>query len=336
MPGVDEFFGRVAELHREGAAFAIATVVSRRGPVSSHPGDRAIVFADGVMEGFVGGSCSREVVRAQALDALAHGEPRLVSIRPDADADDDRDGIVCVPMTCGSKGAVDVYIEPFARARMVVVVGLTPVAEAVVRLATTLEYQVVRAVTREELRDVAASGSRTLAVDELSAFLAAQPFAARAQLAVVVASQGHYDGEALDAVLTAGAPYVGLVASRRRAGEVRAELAARGHDAAAVDAMHVPAGLDLGARHPAEVALSILAEIVHLSPSPRAFGAGGATSEVRRAPRLVHDPVCGMEVALVEGAVVAEHAGGTVGFCCDGCRQRFLADPDAYLAKAAG
>jgi xanthine dehydrogenase accessory factor len=276
-------------------------------------------------------------VRAQALDALAHGEPRLVSIRPDGDAGaaEERDGIVSVPMTCGSKGAVDVYIEPFARARTVVVVGLTPVAEAVARLATTLEYQVVRAVAREELRDVAA-GPRTIAVDELQAFLATQPFAARAQLAIVVASQGHYDGDALDAVLVAGAPYVGLVASRRRAAEVRAELAVRGHDAAAVDAMHVPAGLDLGARHPAEVALSILAEIVQQSPSPRAFGAGVATAATTRAPRLVHDPVCGMEVALVDGAIVAEHGGETFGFCCDGCRQRFLADPDAYLAQAGG
>ena len=85
MAGVDEFFERVAALRREGAAFAIATVVSRRGPVSSHMGDRAIVFGDGVMEGFVGGSCSREVVRRQALAALAAGEPRLVSIRPDDD-----------------------------------------------------------------------------------------------------------------------------------------------------------------------------------------------------------------------------------------------------------
>jgi xanthine dehydrogenase accessory factor len=336
MPGVDEFFGRVAELHREGAAFAIATVVSRRGPVSSHAGDRAIVFADGVMEGFVGGSCSREAVRAQALDALAHGEPRLVSIRPDADADDDRDGVVCVPMTCGSKGAVDVYIEPFARARIVVVVGLTPVAEAVVRLSTTLEYRVVRAVAREELRDVTAEGPRTIAVDELASFLAGQPLASRTQIAIVVASQGHYDGEALAAVLAAGAPYVGLVASRRRAAEVRAELVARGHDGAAIDALRVPAGLDLGARHPAEVALSILAEIVQLSPSPRAFGGGTPPAAAVAAPRVVRDPVCGMEVVLVEGAVVAEHAGDTFGFCCNGCRERFLAGPAAYLAKAAG
>ena len=87
MAGVDEFFERVAALRREGAAFSIATVVSRRGPVSSHMGDRAIVFGDGVMEGFVGGSCSREVVRRQALAALAAGEPRLVSIRPDDDVE---------------------------------------------------------------------------------------------------------------------------------------------------------------------------------------------------------------------------------------------------------
>ena len=79
-----DFFERVAALRREGQSFAVATVVARRAPVSAHLGDRAIVFADGRMEGFVGGACSREIVRQQALEALAARHGRLVSIRPDA------------------------------------------------------------------------------------------------------------------------------------------------------------------------------------------------------------------------------------------------------------
>ena len=223
MAGVDEFFERVAALRREGAAFAIATVVSRRGPVSSHMGDRAIVFGDGVMEGFVGGSCSREVVRRQALDALAAGEPRLVSIRPDDELALAGDGLV-VPMTCGSKGSVDVYIEPFVQARTVAIVGLTPVADALVRLAETLEYRVVRAVTQEELRDV----DDAVSLEELGARLAEMPTGARASLGVVVASQGHYDEPALEIAVRARSPYIALVASRRRGAEVREALLAAG------------------------------------------------------------------------------------------------------------
>jgi xanthine dehydrogenase accessory factor len=326
MAGVDEFFERVAALRREGAAFAIATVVSRRAPVSSHMGDRAIVFGDGVMEGFVGGSCSREVVRRQALEALATGEPRLVSIRPDDEPAAGGDGVV-VPMTCGSKGSVDVYIEPFVQARTVAVVGLTPVADALVRLAKTLEYRVIRAVTQEELRDV----DDAVSLEELGARLAEMPAGARASLGVVVASQGHYDEPALEAAVRARSPYIALVASRRRGTEVREALVAAGLAAEDVAAIHNPAGLDLGARHPGEVALSILAELVRSHPSPRAFATDGVVMVAQDpvAPAIATDPICGMEVVVTPDAVAAVVDGETVYFCCDGCRSRYLAQVGA-------
>src|SRR5512147_740654 len=123
-----DLFEQIAALRREGQSFALATVVARRAPVSAHLGDRAIIFADGRMDGFVGGACSREIIRKQALDVLRTRAARLVSIRPDpgdiADSGADR---VVVPMTCASEGAVDVYVEPIVRPRAIVVAGATPV-----------------------------------------------------------------------------------------------------------------------------------------------------------------------------------------------------------------
>ena len=125
-----DLFEQIAALRREGQSFALATVVARRAPVSAHLGDRAIVFADGRMEGFVGGACSREIIRQQALDALTTRCSRLVSIRPDASDPVASTGEhVVVPMTCVSEGAIDVYVEPFVQARALVVVGATPVAD---------------------------------------------------------------------------------------------------------------------------------------------------------------------------------------------------------------
>src|SRR5262245_58214740 len=121
-----EFFERVARLGREGQSFAIATVLGRRAPVSAHLGDRALILADGRMEGFVGGACSHEIVRTQALEVLASGKGRIVSIRPDAGRVESSPEHVVVPMTCASEGAVDVYIEPFVRARLPVMAGGTP------------------------------------------------------------------------------------------------------------------------------------------------------------------------------------------------------------------
>ncbi len=132
---MNDFFERVAALRRDGEIFAVATVVGRRPPVSAHLGDHAIVFADGRMEGFVGGACSREIVRQQAREALDAGHGRLVSIRPDAaDTSESTAEHVVVPMTCASEGAIDVYIEPCLRPRSLVVVGDTPVAAALARV----------------------------------------------------------------------------------------------------------------------------------------------------------------------------------------------------------
>ena len=150
-----DLFEQIAILRREGQSFAVATVVARRAPVSAHLGDRAIVFADGRMEGFVGGACSREIIRRQALEAMAARCSRLVSIRPDAgDAAAATAEHVVVPMTCVSEGAIDVYVEPFVPARRLIVVGATPVAESLTRLARSMNYDVVRVVEDRERRDI--------------------------------------------------------------------------------------------------------------------------------------------------------------------------------------
>src|SRR6476659_4830071 len=112
-----DLFEQLAALRREGRSFVLATVVARRAPVSAHLGDRAIVYADGRMEGFIGGACSREIIRQQALDAMKTRCSRLVSIQPEpsSPATSTAEHVV-VPMTCVSEGAIDVYVEPFVRA----------------------------------------------------------------------------------------------------------------------------------------------------------------------------------------------------------------------------
>jgi xanthine dehydrogenase accessory factor len=259
-----DFFDRLAELKREGRAFAVATVVARKAPVSSHLGDRAIVLADGRMEGFIGGSCSRDIVRRQALEVLGARQARLVSIRPDAAPQQTPDPEhVVIRMGCASEGAVDVYIEPHVPPRRLLVAGATPVATAIAALGRTLQYDVARVADRVDGADVAAEaaaqGVGFVALDTLAANLQGRPADA-----AVVATQGHYDEEALDVLLRADVPYVGLLASRKRGAVVKQYLADKG--VPGLERLLNPAGLDLGARTPPEIALSILAEIVQRSP----------------------------------------------------------------------
>jgi xanthine dehydrogenase accessory factor len=329
-----EFFERLARLGREGQAFAVATVVARRPPVSAHLGDRALVLSDGRMEGFVGGACSHEIVRAQALEALAAGRSRVVSIRPDAGGDDAGPDRVVVPMTCASEGAVDVYIEPFLQAPLLVVVGGTPIAAAVARAARSLDYRVVRVVDGRERADIegdAVAHGYTVAPLEALSDLLKPPAAGQDDRAAVVASQGHYDEEALVAALSGGVPYVGLVASRTRGEAVKALLAKQGVPVASVKN---PAGLDLGARTPPDVAVSILAEIVQARSSRLSVEPASpmATTSSAAAAAAI-DPVCHMRVAAATAHHTAEVDGVTYYFCSAGCKARFLEQPHSFLSR---
>jgi xanthine dehydrogenase accessory factor len=328
-----DFVEKVIELRRERRSFATATVVGRRAPVSAHLGDRAIVHEDGRMEGFIGGACSREIIRRQALESIRARRARLVSIRPDANAGVSSDPEhVFVPMTCVSEGAVDVYVEPSVRPRRLVVVGATPVAEALARTAVALDYEVVRTVQPEEQRDLeaqAAAGGWTLApLDSLGAAITDGGPAT----AAVVATQGHYDEQALEVILRARrASYVGLVASRKRGATVKESLEQSG--ITGTDVVRVPAGLDLGARTAPEVAIAILAEIVQSRPD-QALDAGSRDQQAAPATQTkALDPVCHMDVEIATAKHSAEVDGTTYYFCCAHCRSSFVKEPARYLAS---
>jgi xanthine dehydrogenase accessory factor len=233
-----EFYERALQLERGREPFALATVVGRREPISSHLGDRAIVLADGTMEGFVGGACSRHIVVHYALEAMRTGQGRLLKIGTDDE----------MPLHCASEGAVDVYVEPHLPRVLLLVAGQTPVAHELALIGKSMErFRVVHTTSEQEFREVA----RALTDGE------------RTTMVAVVATQGVFDEAALEALLAGPMPaYVGLLASRKRAAAVFRALQQQGVDAQRLRAVSSPAGLDIGARIPSEVAVSILAEIV--------------------------------------------------------------------------
>jgi xanthine dehydrogenase accessory factor len=315
-------FERFAELRRAGEPFALATVIARHSPVSSHLGDRALIYADGRMEGFVGGACSRDIVRRQALEAMRTGLARVLEIRSGSEntGSESRAERVVVPMTCVSGGAVEVYIEPFLPPRRLLVAGLTPVADALARAAVALGDDVTRVVAGEERRDVQeTSGVRVIALADLETHLAEQRGRA---IVAVVASQGHYDEAVLRALSAVETSFVALLASRKRAAGVFGSLVQDGVNPSWLERVHAPAGLDLGARTPGDVAVSILAEIVAAAP---------ARGDVTIVPEVVTDPVCGMEVELANAKHRFEYNGTEFAFCCPHCRRDFERNPERYV-----
>jgi xanthine dehydrogenase accessory factor len=220
---------------------------------------------------------------------------------------------------------VDIYIEPQLPAPRLVVFGLSPVAQALTRVAHAMGYS-VDAVDPAADRAAFPEADRVF-TSPAEPLLRQRTPAKGATLAVAIATMGDGDDAALAAALDLEPGYIGLVASRRRFATVRDALIARGIPTAALERVKCPAGLDIGAHSPAEIAVSIMAELVervHAKPeAARSRALPVAAGEAR-------DPVCGMMVTIAGARHTATHAGRTVYFCCGGCRERFLASPESY------
>jgi xanthine dehydrogenase accessory factor len=276
--------------------FVLATVVRARRPTSVRAGDSAVITADGRIEGFVGGVCATSSVRLHSLRVMETGEPVLLRLVPGDDHDvqdlDAVDGTVVVERNpCLSGGVLEIFLEPQLPVARVVVIGDAPIARALSDLARAAGYDVV--VTDADR---------------------AQP--ASGEAAVVVASHGSGEERVLGEALSAGVPYVALVASTGRGEAVRAALDVPDE---LRQQLHTPAGLDIGARTPAEIAIAILAQLVaehHAQPSstPQPVVVGAATST---------DPACGMEVAVTEATPHLDAPSGRVYFCGSGCRDTY-------------
>jgi xanthine dehydrogenase accessory factor len=282
---------RADELTAARVPFVTAIVVRAQRPSSVTAGDSGVILSDGTIEGFVGGACAETSVRLHALRVLETGEPLVLRIVPGDEGGPAEEGAVTVQNPCLSGGALEIFLEPQLPAPRVGVVGETPIALALVSLGVRLGYEV--GLDRSD--------------DDV---------------AVVVASHGSGEEEALERALRAGVPYVGLVASRRRGAAVVEELRSRGaldeHDLARI---RTPAGFDIGARTAEEIALSILAEVVSVRRAASGVTVPGSATAV--------DPVCGMEVTAADPSPRSERDGRTVWFCGEGCKRAFEADVPA-------
>ncbi len=295
---------RAHELRAQRLPFVLARVVKAMRPTSAKPGDEAIIHSDGSIEGFVGGTCAESTVRAQSLALLETREPLLLRITPDEEAvgETGDPGTLTVHNPCLSGGVLEIFLEPVVPAPLVLVHGSGPIADALAALGGAMAYRVT----------------------------GFDPDLAAGADAVVLAAHGRDELPVLERALDAGVPYVALVASRRRGGAVLDELAGARPDLHAADRIHTPAGLDIGARTPAEVGISILAQIVQ----ERAHRHTRAPAAPVVAPTAV-DPVCEMTVAAVDTSLRLDHQGTTYYFCGAGCLRAFSADPAAFLTAAA-
>jgi xanthine dehydrogenase accessory factor len=323
---------RAAALNGAGTPFALATVVRAEKPTSAKPGASAIITGDGALSGWVGGSCTEHTVKSQALKALRDGEPRLVRLcPPEKLGAAQQEGVIEVALTCVSGGTLEVYIEPHLPRPHLVAVGHLPVAVALARLGGDLGYDV--SVMGP---DVTADGFPGDA--QVFERLDFSQLKITPQTYIVVASHGNYDEAGLEEALKTDAPYVALVASHKRAESVVQYLREAGMPPDRLLRLKYPAGLDIGAVTPEEIALSILAEIVQVrrrQPAQEPMsGVEPAAATAPAKPVEALDPVCGMTVQTATARYTTTYAGQTYYFCAAGCKRSFDREPGKYLVTS--
>jgi xanthine dehydrogenase accessory factor len=330
----DTFFEQAVDLRARGEPFVLATVVACQRPTAAYSGAKALIRPDGAITGWVGGSCAQPTVIREALHALQDGKPRLLRISPTPPAGaEPQEGVYDFVMTCASQGALEIYVEPFLPRPALLVIGETPVAQALARFGTQLDFTVW-------VSDPDATRQRFPEADALHGHLEDACARVQARTYVVVATQGAYDEEALKAVLDTTACYVGLVASTKRAAAIFQTLRDQGVLPESLQRVTCPAGVQLGAVTPPEVAFSIMAEILQLRRQQESTAVSGEPAAPRPATvdlptgSEATDPVCGMTVQVTQARYTSEHAGTTFYFCCGACRERFDRDPERYAVRA--
>lgn len=288
---------QVNELRAREEPFVLATVVAYKSPQSAKPGSKAIIKPDGTWTGWVGGGCVQPIVLREAKRALQTGQPKLLTISPDA-AHDDWQGVESFRMTCEGGGSLEIYLEPILPKPRLVIVGSSPVAQTVAQLGELLDFKVV-------------------AVDP------AQPKSVKEQITeasyVVVATMGNRDEEGLLAVAGTRPRYLGLVASKKKSAALFEYARANGATDEDIAAITCPAGLEIGSETLPEIALSVAAELVRV----RRTGSAPTVESTPQVESVAIDPICGMTVDIENAKYTSFVDGKTIYFCCLRCKETF-------------
>ena len=310
---------RAADLEKKSVPFAIATVIDTVAPTSAKPMAKAIITLDGKMEGWIGGGCAKDTVIDEALHCLKTGMASVLRLSPEQFSDGNVSFKKEIFLTCESGGTLEFHIEPVLPMTKLVIYGRTPTVEALAKMGEILDYEIYAlapGISEIDLPD------GVIKKEEFSAI--------EGQCVAVVAAQGNGDLQALKAALASKPEFLSLIASKKKTNTLLKQLANEGIDKDIIDSIKFPAGLDIGAITPQEIAVSILAELVQQK------------RKVSKLEEIIFefkdnkygkekDPICGMYVDPKSADSFSEIDGVNYYFCCSGCKEKFEAEPAAYV-----
>ncbi len=315
----EAFFRDYLKLSKKRVSFATAVVVKHDTPISGKSGDKAIILNDGSLLGWIGGGCTNPIVVQEGLSAINTGESQLIVIDPEKNSDSSL-GEKHFHMTCHSGGSLSIYVEPVYPRPLIIVMGDSPVASSLLKMATELGYETLWAVNNEKENEILEVDRKQKNFDLKNIDLSSPCF-------IIVCTQGDNDSEALESSLKSTVKYVAFVGSRRKTETLKKELLENGVSQERLKDLANPAGINLKAKTPPEIALSILAEIIQLLRNEKPIDNqvfSGSEEEVV-------DPVCGMKVDTEISKNSFQFKNKDYYFCCNGCKTKFIKNPELFL-----
>jgi len=322
----NEFLKKAQKLNEGKEAYATAIIVRRKIPSSGKPGDKAIITKDGQIHGWIGGGCTRGIVLKESLLAIQESKARLISISPDASLGHSSYSKT-YSMTCQSGGEVDVYIEPVLPKPHIIIFGTSHIAMALSKVAKAMSYQ-VSCVVQDADKNIFPEADQLINISDFTKAHASD------NSHVVVCTQGEGDAEALFKAIALGNDYLAFVASRKKANAIFNDLRKMGASFDQLKKIKTPAGLDINAKLPEEVAISILAQIIEDFRSKNSIPAQNEGKFDIQNDDFYMNPVCKIPIQKSTAKHVIEHKGEQVYFCCDGCKVSFEKSPETYLPLA--
>lgn len=332
---------KMSSLLGHGETFALAQVVWRQAPSSGKPGDKAIIRNDGSVIGWIGGGCVKGIVIKEGMEAIKDHKYRLVKISPDYKGKEETDdeNIKKYKMTCHSGGSMEVFIEPVIPNPHLIIMGRSNIAKALAKVAKAADFKVSvhSKVEQEKEFEGVDAYYQTISLDDH--IITPNTF-------VVVSTQGDTDEWCVKNALLTGSSYVGFIASKRKSKQVKDYLGMEKLDDKLISSLRTPVGLDINAKLPSEVAVSIVADIVKefRSDEPKEQVQitmdSESVEEVKKQPEVsskdpefIVNPVCNLPITKESAKYVVREKGELIYFCCDGCKVSFDKNPDTYIMK---
>lgn len=320
----NELINQISEYLEQGEEFAVAQVIWREAPSSGKPGDKAIILKDGSLIGWIGGGCVRGIAVKEAQEAIKENKSRLVRIDPNAD-NNENGSHKTYRMTCHSGDTMELFIEPVTPNPQLIIVGKSNIARALSKMAIAANFRVnVLAKNADKGMFPNVKGIHDV-VNFTKVKIDRNTF-------IVVSTQGEDDEESVKLAMETNSNYVGFIASQRKSGKIKEYLTQVGITSDRIETLRTPVGVDINAKLPEEIAISILAEIIQEFRNPDNAG----NTVASEASEAVNDdtyvnPVCNVPVSKKDAKHIVEYGGHTVYFCCDGCKVSFDNEPDKYI-----